>query len=178
MTMLEVGFEATTTNAIAERAGVSIGSLYQFFPNKAAILHELNLRCLEELRVILDAAFTQDAYSLPVETFIERIMTTLDAFQRRHLSLFSLLNTMTPLMETMSVEEAFSHEIAGRIEGLLAHHYPNLEPYRRGVIARVCYRVCDHLLHFSTRGDARFRQAVTQEIQMILMAYTRTLDTQ
>src|SRR5215471_15914821 len=37
----EVGFEAATTNAIAARAGVSPGSLYQFFPNKDAIAEAL-----------------------------------------------------------------------------------------------------------------------------------------
>jgi AcrR family transcriptional regulator len=40
----ELGYEATTTNKIAELAGVSIGSLYHYFPNKDAILFELGIR--------------------------------------------------------------------------------------------------------------------------------------
>lgn len=40
----EQGYETTTTNKIAELAGVSIGSLYHYFPNKNAILLELGIR--------------------------------------------------------------------------------------------------------------------------------------
>ncbi len=39
--LIEKGYAATTTNHIAKRAGVSIGSLYQYFPNKEAIAVEL-----------------------------------------------------------------------------------------------------------------------------------------
>ena len=42
------GYAGTTTNRIAERAGVSVGSLYQYFPNKDAILVALTQRHLEE----------------------------------------------------------------------------------------------------------------------------------
>jgi AcrR family transcriptional regulator len=38
------GWEASTTNHIAERAGVSIGSLYKYFPNKPSILAEVARR--------------------------------------------------------------------------------------------------------------------------------------
>ena len=40
----QVGLEAATTNAIAERAGASVGSLYHFFPNKQAIVDALLAR--------------------------------------------------------------------------------------------------------------------------------------
>jgi AcrR family transcriptional regulator len=46
----ELGYEGTTTNRVAERAGVSIGSVYQYFPNKEALLLALAERHLEEAR--------------------------------------------------------------------------------------------------------------------------------
>jgi AcrR family transcriptional regulator len=44
----EYGYAAGTTNRIAEAARVSIGSLYQYFPSKDAILAELMLRHIDE----------------------------------------------------------------------------------------------------------------------------------
>jgi AcrR family transcriptional regulator len=41
------GWDASTTNHIAERAGVSIGSLYKYFPNKPSILAEVARRRIE-----------------------------------------------------------------------------------------------------------------------------------
>jgi AcrR family transcriptional regulator len=43
----EIGYEALTTTLLAERAGVAIGSVYQFFPDKRAIVQALALRNLE-----------------------------------------------------------------------------------------------------------------------------------
>ncbi|OLE21587.1 MAG: TetR family transcriptional regulator [Actinobacteria bacterium 13_1_20CM_3_71_11] len=43
----EIGYEALTTTLLAERAGVAIGSVYQFFPDKRAIVQALSLRNLE-----------------------------------------------------------------------------------------------------------------------------------
>ena len=46
----EVGYENATTNAIAAQAGVSIGSLYQFFASKEAILEAMAQRYLDQTR--------------------------------------------------------------------------------------------------------------------------------
>src|SRR4051812_843544 len=46
----EQGVDAATTNAIAERAGASVGSLYHFFPSKDAILLALVRRYAERMR--------------------------------------------------------------------------------------------------------------------------------
>lgn len=52
----EVGYEQLTTKAIAARAGVSIGSFYQFFPNKDAAINELVQRYRGQVRANLGNA--------------------------------------------------------------------------------------------------------------------------
>jgi AcrR family transcriptional regulator len=45
----ERGYRATTTNHVAQAAGVSIGSLYQYFPNKDALLVALAERHIDDI---------------------------------------------------------------------------------------------------------------------------------
>src|SRR3954454_8645319 len=56
----EVGAGALTTNAIARKAGTSIGSLYQFFPNKAAVLSRLADSFRTEVTKTLGRVFNLD----------------------------------------------------------------------------------------------------------------------
>ena len=51
----ERGYRATTTNHIAAAAGVSIGSLYQYFPNKDALLAALAERHVNQALTTLAA---------------------------------------------------------------------------------------------------------------------------
>src|SRR3977135_4573683 len=74
----EVGFEAATTNAIAARAGMSPGSLYQFFPNKDAIAEALADRFVERLRDT-HAVFGPEIEYLPLDELIDHVIDPLGA---------------------------------------------------------------------------------------------------
>jgi AcrR family transcriptional regulator len=47
--LLQVGKEQTTTTRVALRAGVSVGTLYQYFPNKSSLLQAVLRRHMEEV---------------------------------------------------------------------------------------------------------------------------------
>jgi len=47
--LLQVGKERLTTTKVARRAGVSVGTLYQYFPNKSALLKAALKRHLDEV---------------------------------------------------------------------------------------------------------------------------------
>lgn len=55
--LVERGHAATNTNLVAERAGVSVGSLYQYFPNKIALINALQARHAREMMLAMERAF-------------------------------------------------------------------------------------------------------------------------
>src|SRR4051794_21391517 len=59
----EIGYEGLTTTLLAERAGVAIGSVYQFFPDKRAIVQALALRNMDAYLQRLSARFATDVFA-------------------------------------------------------------------------------------------------------------------
>ena len=59
--LVKDGYDAFTTNRVAAKAGVSIGSLYQYFPNKEALIGELQRRHVEDLEHGIEEMAAQPA---------------------------------------------------------------------------------------------------------------------
>ncbi len=58
------GIDAVTTNRIAEAAGVSIGSLYQYFPDKKAIFSALHERHVDDVHLVIERTLAERSTSL------------------------------------------------------------------------------------------------------------------
>ena len=57
--LIEQGYDNASTNRIAKRAGVSVGSLYQYFPDKKALVSELAHRHVQEQTRLIALALEQ-----------------------------------------------------------------------------------------------------------------------
>ena len=74
----EVGYDGLTTTLLAERAGVAIGSVYQFFPDKRAIVQQLTLRNVDTYVERLNGRITNgdlanwwDAVDAAIDEYID-----------------------------------------------------------------------------------------------------------
>jgi AcrR family transcriptional regulator len=75
------GWRGLTTNAVAEAAGVSIGSLYQYFPNKLALVEAVRQRHFDEVLTILRTAADR---KLPRARRIEALVDGMIGVHGRH----------------------------------------------------------------------------------------------
>jgi len=79
-----MGYEEATTIHIAAEAGISPGSLYQFFANKEEIAQALAIRYTEELQEARNTSFSDEATALPFPLWLDTYVDTLIAFHLSH----------------------------------------------------------------------------------------------
>jgi AcrR family transcriptional regulator len=89
------GFEAVTTNRIAEVAGVSIGSVYQYFPDKRAIFAALHERHIQEIDRLVETKLMEHAAS-PLDTLMRAMIEAMVDAHASDPELYELLLTEVP----------------------------------------------------------------------------------
>jgi len=89
------GAEAITTNRVAEAAGVSIGSLYQYFPDKHAIFMALHERHVDGVRHVIERTIT-DCASASLEEFTRELVEGLANVHTQDAELHELVSVAVP----------------------------------------------------------------------------------
>ena len=91
------GYAAATTDLIAERAGVSVGSLYQYFPNKDAILLALTQRHALAAQAVLEPLLQEIVSGTPpLEEWLQRFVGACVELNGRRPRLHQILFEETP----------------------------------------------------------------------------------
>ena len=121
------GYARTTTDRIAERAGVSIGSLYQYFPNKDAVVVALAERhqevVLQRVRDRLHGIEGEALAAMDLDVLLETFVGDLLELHRDHPRLYRLL-LVEARMPSDQLERLSNHEdeLATEISVLLQTH--------------------------------------------------------
>ena len=106
------GTQAITTNRIAEAAGVSVGSLYQYFPDKRAIFIALHDQHVDDVRQVIEQ--TTAAYSLaPLEEFARELVQGLINVHAEVAELHEVVSSAVP-ESALGFKNAL-HDTFGRI---------------------------------------------------------------
>ena len=153
------GYNATTTNAIAARAKVPIGSLYQFFPDKAAILQALALRYTEMLHQRFMVLDPDEMTKLSLSNYVDRLIDATDRFftdyPGYHAIFMQVQGTMPELEE---IEAAADAQLIEDLATSLSQRYAALDPVDYEAIAFVLVKAIGTLLWLALSQEPSFRQ--------------------
>jgi len=141
--LLQRGYEATTTNHIAEAAGISPGSLYQYFPDKTAILDIVVDRYANDLEARVSRAFLRAVGADPKAAVRTNLTDMLDAFEENPALLRVLVEQM-PRSED-SRRATFARRVDDLMTtALLAHPSPGTDR-PADAIAWILVRTVEHV---------------------------------
>ncbi len=172
----QTSYESATTNAIAERAGVSIGSLYRYFPDKQAILRALVERRLGEVRTLYDRIFNEDVVYLPLPVLVDRLV---DPFLELHLKtpawahLFLAGDGCADIAAATSCSD---HELIDRLAEVFRRVFPKLGQERARLVAAICKaQVKAMIAAASAEGRLAERRQLIAEMKRMLRVYLESL---
>lgn len=167
----ERGFDATTIDAIAEAAETSVGSLYQFFPNKTAVFRAVAQDALER-----SAETFAEVMVGPVEParWRELVHTVVDTFGRLHEdhpSFRALINNLHLYGEFAEADEAQTRAFVAAAEQLLRGWAPQLSADDRAAVARVVTHSIEAALIVSQREPPALAHRMLEETKAMIVRY-------
>jgi AcrR family transcriptional regulator len=172
----EQGLHAATAEAIALKARTAKGSLYQFFPNRDAVLAALALRYADEMRAIHQRAFPIDPHGLPLDRLIDRIVKPLAEFHDTHPAFRRVFATVEgPGDDTRSAPTRLRAQLfdsfVDRLDVLFAARNPKLATRDRRRVALVAATLGQSLLARRGRAVAAEKKPLLDDLRRILLAY-------
>jgi AcrR family transcriptional regulator len=100
-----VGFDDLTTILIARELGISVGSLYHYFPNKQAILYALGEQWLEEVSRVLEEIAALPLEQMDIPGFVEALLPRLLQVYREQKGIMPLVQAMWAVPELRDLDE-------------------------------------------------------------------------
>src|SRR6266581_28104 len=167
----ERGYDKVTTNMIAARAGVSPGSLYQFFPNKEAIAQAFAADATEHLHRVYDTLLSSEVMILPLQVFVDTFVDVIIAFNRNYPGYLALELGSTLSSSLALVLAEFQQGLQTRLDALLAAYWPHSTPEQRQLPLLVSYRLFLALLPLALLGDEEQQKAIVHEMKVVLYRY-------
>jgi len=164
------GWARFTTNEIAAVAGVSVGSLYQYFPDKLAIAEAIRQRHLDDVLVALAGSDADGDASAPLPRRVERFVDGVIAAHSVDQALHRVLVDEVPLAARSTYPE-FEAEYQRRYRALVAESGGPGDGADAGIAARMLSSAVEGAVHAAARRGDLEAPAMRTELVRLVLAY-------
>jgi AcrR family transcriptional regulator len=167
-----LGYDAATTHQIATEAEVAIGSLYQFFPDKAAIFRAMELRHWERVRAMWGATDVAAIAQLPLREMIRLLVQSVGELFENPVSRVVFIQFFVARQIFQEIDDGMTQEAIGFMANILRHRNSQLSDAQLQRLGEVCVTTSNALtLSILRNPDQNYQTQMRQEVEDLLVAY-------
>ncbi|MGB8699645.1 MAG: TetR/AcrR family transcriptional regulator [Thermosynechococcaceae cyanobacterium] len=166
------GYEAANTNRIAELAGVSIGSLYQYFPNKEALITSLATSHAHEMLEMVESKL-KDLSDAPIADVLSALVKACIEAHAKNPKLHKILNEQISHLGLIHQVENVEREIAGLLRSYLEKWRSHIKIRDLDLTVFILGHTVESLTHAVVieHPELLSRKQFEQEITHLLLSY-------
>ena len=150
--LVREGFDKASTNRIAAVAGVSVGSLYQYFPSKEALVAAVIERHRQEIMHAVKGELAQAA-DQPIKRGVRTLVAAAVKAHRLDPKLHRVLAEQIPRVGRLEKVQTFERENYAIFEAYLESHRKEIRAVDLGLAAFVCVTSIEALTHTAVLND-------------------------
>jgi AcrR family transcriptional regulator len=144
--LMKEGYDRASTNRIAAAAGVSIGSLYQYFPSKEALVAAVSERHSQEVLQLMHNVLAKVA-ARPIEGAVREFVSVAIEGHRVNPKLHRVLAEQIPRIGRLQNVEAINRDVQALIRGYLDAHRDEIDVADLDLAAFICVTTVETLTH-------------------------------
>lgn len=176
--LVEEGYDKANTNRIAERARISIGSLYQYFPNKEALMTALMEQHAQEMAELVGTKLDR-LFDSPLKIAIPEIITAVVAAHAINPRLHQVLSDEIPRSERSPQMQQADEKITILLRAYLDRWRDVIQPQNLDLTVFILSRTVDSLCHSAVIEYPNFvrdSQFETEVSNLLLACLTKNLE--
>ena len=175
--LVKEGFDKASTNRIAEVAGVSVGSLYQYFPSKEALVAAVIERHQQEIMQTVRREL-QGVLNEPVDNAVHKLVVVAVKAHRLDPKLHRVLAEQIPRVGKLEKLEQFNRENFTLFTTYLESHRDELRVDDVALASFVCVTAIEALthnavLHYSNILSDETMEALIEEAARLVTGYLK-----
>jgi AcrR family transcriptional regulator len=161
------GLEGFNTNAVAARAGVSVGSLYQYFPGKDALMAALIRKDAQAFLVSIEAAASHKDFRQGMTALIDAAI----GHQLDRPGLARILDFEEKRLPLDKESAAIFSAIGAKLAGFLAPHLQNADRLKAGEVARDVAAITRGLIDAAGEAGETDRASLAARVSRAVHGY-------
>ena len=164
-----VGLDDLTTILIAKKVGISIGTLYHYFPNKHAILYALSELWVEKIIALFNVIDSENIEQIELKPFVNYLLDEISKVYNSNASLLPLVSVMQCTPEFEEIYNQYQTNFNIRLKAIIMRLPISLTEKDASHVAVIYWQICHSVMQAINLGIVDSDKALA-DLKYILLS--------